>query len=217
MALKKDVYKKAHNALLLCLDNKVLREVNKEDSPTGVWLKLVTLYMTKSLANKLYLKKKLFTFYMHSGKKLSKNIDEFYKLIGDMANIDVDIDDKDQELMLLTSLASSYDKFMETLLYGRDSLTLDYVLSTLNLRELKKRTNAKGDGQESGMHSEGYDNCDLLMAMSEEMLLEWIIDAGGSYHMMPRMDFLLNFKDFNGGTILLDDNRACVVRGTWKV
>ncbi|GJY76116.1 hypothetical protein Tco_0481232 [Tanacetum coccineum] len=35
-ALKTDVYKKAHSALLLCLDNKVLREVNKEDSATGV-------------------------------------------------------------------------------------------------------------------------------------------------------------------------------------
>nr|GEX28369.1 retrovirus-related Pol polyprotein from transposon TNT 1-94 [Tanacetum cinerariifolium] len=42
-ALKTDVYKKAHGALLLCLDNKVLREVIKEDSAAGVWLKLETL------------------------------------------------------------------------------------------------------------------------------------------------------------------------------
>ncbi|GKD83829.1 hypothetical protein Tco_1350668, partial [Tanacetum coccineum] len=64
--LKTNFYKKAHSALLLCLDNKVLREVNKENSAAGVWLKLETLYMTKSLANKLYLKKKLFTFNMDS-------------------------------------------------------------------------------------------------------------------------------------------------------
>ncbi|GKD58736.1 hypothetical protein Tco_1296245, partial [Tanacetum coccineum] len=42
VALKTDVYKKAHSALLLCLDNKVLREVNKEDSAVGVWIKLET-------------------------------------------------------------------------------------------------------------------------------------------------------------------------------
>ncbi|GJV80979.1 ribonuclease H-like domain, reverse transcriptase, RNA-dependent DNA polymerase [Tanacetum coccineum] len=54
-ALKTDVYKKAHSALLLCLDNKVLREVNKESSAAGVWLKLKTLYMTKSVAINLYL------------------------------------------------------------------------------------------------------------------------------------------------------------------
>ncbi|GJY99068.1 retrotransposon protein, putative, ty1-copia subclass [Tanacetum coccineum] len=52
-ALKTDVYKKAHSALLLFLDNKVLREVNKEDSAAGVWLKLETLYMTKTLLNKV--------------------------------------------------------------------------------------------------------------------------------------------------------------------
>ncbi|GJU57972.1 hypothetical protein Tco_1235738 [Tanacetum coccineum] len=103
--LKRDVYKKA--ALLFCLDNKVLREVNKEDSAVSVWLKLETLYMTKSLANKLYLKKKLFTYYMDSSKKLSEHIEEFNKLIGDLANIDVDIDDEDQALMLLTSLCRS--------------------------------------------------------------------------------------------------------------
>ncbi|GKC51329.1 hypothetical protein Tco_1074074 [Tanacetum coccineum] len=241
-ALKMDVYKKAHSALLLCLDNKVLREVNKEDSAASVRLKLKTLYMTKSLANKLYLKKKLFTFYMDSGKKLSEHINEFNKLIGDLANIDIDIDDEDQALMLLTSLPSSYDNFVETLLYGRESLTLEDVLSSLNSWELKKRTYAKDDGdglyvwgrsdhrgnqergsllsnskgketyklkcyicyyedhlkkeflkrnkkkstgfvrknagQGSGMHSKGYDNGDLLMAVSEERFLEWIMDSG---------------------------------------
>ncbi|GJT03991.1 zinc finger, CCHC-type containing protein [Tanacetum coccineum] len=251
-ALKTDVYKKAHSALLLCLDNKVLREV-KEDFAAGVWLKLETLYMTKSLANKLYLKKNLFTFYTHSGKKLSEHIYEFNKLIGDLANIDVDIDDEDQAPMLLTSLPSSYDNFMETLLYGRESLTLEDVLSSPNSRELKKRKDAKDDGdglyvrgrsdhqgnqgrdcpkrnkkkstgfvkknagQGSGMHSEGYDNGDLLMAVSEERFLEWIMNFGGSYHMTPRRDFLFDFKEFNGGTVLLGDNRECAIKGTKKV
>ncbi|GKC80996.1 hypothetical protein Tco_1136713 [Tanacetum coccineum] len=152
-ALKTDVYKKVHSALLLCLNNKVLREVNKEDSAAGVWFKLETLYMTNSLANKLYLKKKLFTFNMHLGKKLSEHIDEFNKLIGDLANIDVDIDDADQALMLLTSLPPSYEYFVQTLLYGRESLTLEDVLSSLNLRELKKRTDAKDDGD--GLYVKG--------------------------------------------------------------
>ncbi|GJS52670.1 retrotransposon protein, putative, ty1-copia subclass, partial [Tanacetum coccineum] len=219
--LMTDVYKKAHSALLLCLDNKVLREVNKEDSATG--------------------------------KKLSEHIDEFNKLIGDLANIDVDINDEDQALMLLTSLPSSYDNFVETYLYGRESLTLEDVLSSLNSRELKKRTYAKDDGDGlyvrgrsdhqdnqgreclkrnkkkstgfvkknvghgSGMHSEGYDNGDLLMAMSEERFLEWIMDSGGSFYMTPRRDFLFDFKEFNGGTVLLGDNRACAIRRTGKV
>nr|GEW88640.1 retrovirus-related Pol polyprotein from transposon TNT 1-94 [Tanacetum cinerariifolium] len=219
-ALKTDVYKKAHSALLLCLDNKVLREVNKEDSAAGVWLKLETLYMTKSLANKLYLKKKVFTFYMHAGKKLSEHIYEFNKLIGDLAKIDIDIDDKDQALMLLTSLPPSYDNFVETLLYGRDSFTLedDHLKKECLKRNKKKSTGfvKKNAGHCSGMHSKGYNNGDLLMAVSEERFLEWIVDSGSSFHMTPRRDFLFDFKEFNSGTVLLGDNRACAIMGIGK-
>ncbi|GJZ07028.1 hypothetical protein Tco_0540821 [Tanacetum coccineum] len=69
-----------------------------------------------SLANRLYLKKKLYTYYMSPGTKLSDHIDEFNKLILDLANIDIEIEDEDQALMLLTSLPSSYKNFVETLL-----------------------------------------------------------------------------------------------------
>ncbi|GJR24430.1 retrovirus-related pol polyprotein from transposon TNT 1-94 [Tanacetum coccineum] len=260
-ALKTDFYKKAHSALLLCLKKTLLRVF---------------------------------------GKKLSEHIDEFNKLVGDLANIDVDIDDKDQALMLLTSLPSSYDNFVETLLYGRESLTLEDVLSSLNSRELKKRTYAKdnGDGlyvrgrsdhrgnqgrgssrskskgkgthklkcyicysedhlkkdcpkgnkkkstgffkknvrQGSSMHYDnengysqkdekqtkndktehGMEKCEKTKP-NQERFLEWIIDSGGSFHMTPRRDFLFDFKEFNGGTVLLGDNRACAFMGIGKV
>ncbi|GKE20485.1 hypothetical protein Tco_1431997 [Tanacetum coccineum] len=50
---KAELSKKAYSAVILCLGNKVLRKVNGETTATGVWSKLETLYMTKSLANKL--------------------------------------------------------------------------------------------------------------------------------------------------------------------
>ncbi|GJW11883.1 retrovirus-related pol polyprotein from transposon TNT 1-94 [Tanacetum coccineum] len=80
--------------------------------------------------------------------KLGDHIDEFNKLILDLANIDIEIEDEDQALMLLTLLPSSYENFMETLLYGRESLTMEDVLATLNSGELKKRT--KGTKEEAG-------------------------------------------------------------------
>ncbi|GJX30083.1 hypothetical protein Tco_0238162 [Tanacetum coccineum] len=127
--------KKAYSTLIIFLGDRVLREVTKETTAAGIWMKLTSLYMTKSLANRLYLKKKLYTYYMSPGTKLGDHIDEFNKLILDLANIDIKIEDEDHALMLLTSLPSSYENFMETLLYGRESLTMEDVLAT-DSREL---------------------------------------------------------------------------------
>ncbi|GJZ48237.1 hypothetical protein Tco_0602069 [Tanacetum coccineum] len=74
------IQKKAFSALILCLGDWVLREITKETTAAGIWKKLETSYMTKSLANRLYLEKKLYTFNMHSGKSQSEHIDEFHKL-----------------------------------------------------------------------------------------------------------------------------------------
>ncbi|GJU77961.1 zinc finger, CCHC-type containing protein [Tanacetum coccineum] len=151
---KTKLNKKAHSAVILCLGNKVLREVTGETTAAGVWSKLETLYMTKSLANKLYLKKKLYTFYMPAGRKISEHIDEFNKIVLDLANIEVKFKDEDLALLLLTSLPASYEHFVDTLLYGREALTLEDVMATLNSKEIKERSKAKGDDGE-GLYVRG--------------------------------------------------------------
>nr|GEX42244.1 retrovirus-related Pol polyprotein from transposon TNT 1-94 [Tanacetum cinerariifolium] len=103
---KAELNKKAHSSVIFCLGNKVLREVTGETTVVRVWSKLETLYMIKSLANKLYLKKKLYTFYMPVGRKISEHIDEFNTI---------------------------------------EALTLEDVMATLNSKEIKERSKAKGD------------------------------------------------------------------------
>lgn len=217
---------------------------------------------------------------MSPGTKLGDHIDEFNNLILDLANIDIEIEDEDQALMLLTSLPSSFENFVETLLYGRESLTIEDVLSTLNSRELKKRT--EGTKEETGdglyvrggsyhsrkafsggssrfksrgetfklkcfiCHSEGHLKRDYpkkkssgfikngkhdqdsdddgntyfgeaLVVVGNDEMSELLMDSCGSYHMIPRRDFLYDFKDFDGGSVLLGDNRTCTIRGTRKV
>nr|GEZ56310.1 retrovirus-related Pol polyprotein from transposon TNT 1-94 [Tanacetum cinerariifolium] len=85
---KDELNKKARSAVILCLGNKVLREVTRETTATRVWSKLETFYMTKSLSNRLYLKKKLYTFYISARRKISEHIDEFNKIVLDLKNIE---------------------------------------------------------------------------------------------------------------------------------
>ena len=49
--------KKVRSTIILSLGDSVIREVAKEKTVAGLWAKLENLYMTKSLANRLYIKK----------------------------------------------------------------------------------------------------------------------------------------------------------------
>ncbi|GJR71641.1 hypothetical protein Tco_0489984 [Tanacetum coccineum] len=240
---KAALMKKAYSTLILCLGDRVLQEVTKETTAAGIWTKLTSLYMTKYLANRPYLKKKLYTYYMSPGTKLSDHIDEFNKLILDLASIDIEIEDEDQALMLLTSLPSSYENFVETLLYGRESLTMEDVLATLNSRELKKIT--KGINEETEGHlkrdypkkkSSGFvkkgkrdqdsDSSDeegnayfgeALVVVGNDEMAELVMDSCRSYHMTHMRDFLYDFKGFDGGLVQLGDNRTCTIKWTGKM
>nr|GEW07135.1 reverse transcriptase domain-containing protein [Tanacetum cinerariifolium] len=121
--------------------NYVLREIHEGSCSMHACTRSI-------VANRLYLIKKMYTYYMSPCTKPGDHIDEFNKLILDLANIDIEIEDEDQALMLLTLLPSSYENFIETLLYGRESLTMEDVLATLNSMELKKRT--EGTKKEAG-------------------------------------------------------------------
>nr|GFA39164.1 retrovirus-related Pol polyprotein from transposon TNT 1-94 [Tanacetum cinerariifolium] len=168
---KAELNKKAHSAVILCLGNKVMREVTRETTATGVWSKLETLYMTKSLANKLYLKKKLYTFYMPAGRKIFEHIDEFNKIVLDLANIEVKFEDEDLALLLLTSLPASYEHFVDTLLYGRESFTLedDHLKRNCPKNNHKKSTSyVKKDKQPSSSGST-YDDSKVTMVMSAQL------------------------------------------------
>lgn len=60
--------------------------------------------MTKSLANRHCLKRRLYTFNMIQGKSLEDNTNEYNKLILDLENISVTVEAEDQAILFLSSL-----------------------------------------------------------------------------------------------------------------
>nr|GEW42352.1 hypothetical protein [Tanacetum cinerariifolium] len=69
----------------------ILREVIHETIVAGLCLKLESLYMTKSLANKLRLKDRLYTFRMKPGTSVQNHLDEFNTILIDLENLDVEL------------------------------------------------------------------------------------------------------------------------------
>nr|KYP49841.1 Retrovirus-related Pol polyprotein from transposon TNT 1-94 [Cajanus cajan] len=88
--------------------------------------------MTKFLVDRLYLKQSLYSFEMNEDKPMGEQLDQFNKLILDLENIDVTIDNEDQALLLLCSLTRAFSYFKETMLFGRDFVSIDEVQATIN-------------------------------------------------------------------------------------
>ncbi|PHT53674.1 hypothetical protein CQW23_08136 [Capsicum baccatum] len=127
---------KALSTIQLCLSREVLREVINEKTAAGIWSKLESLYMTKSLANKLRLKERLFTLRMSEGTPIQSHLGEFNSIIIDLENLDVEIDDEDKAVLLIVSLPPSYRHFKEIMLYGNNvTLSFDDVKSNLLSKE----------------------------------------------------------------------------------
>ena len=72
---KKNVMNKNNSLIILSLGDEVLKEFVGETTLGGVWLKLEGLYMTKSLTNKLYLKKRLHQLKIEEGTSIRKHVD----------------------------------------------------------------------------------------------------------------------------------------------
>ncbi|MFQ6644918.1 hypothetical protein Gotur_019273, partial [Gossypium turneri] len=96
---------------------------------------LETFYATKSLANRLVLKQRLFMFRMNEGKLLKDHINQFITLLNILKNVEVQIEDEDQTMLLLCSLPHSYKSFRETLIYGKDKFSFKNVKGHLLSRE----------------------------------------------------------------------------------
>ncbi|RVX00023.1 Retrovirus-related Pol polyprotein from transposon TNT 1-94 [Vitis vinifera] len=274
---KIELLEKAHSAIILSLGDTVLREVAKAKSAAEVWLKLESLYMTKSLANRLHKKIKLYTFKMTPGMSIEDHLDHFNKIILDLENIDITISDEDKAILLLTSLDASYTNMKDAIMYGRDSLTFDEVQSILHARELQKQEESKeesGEGlnirgrsekrEKKGKNSksrsksktkkfkcfichkeghfkkdcpdrrqntvkktvnegdaavilDGYDSAEVLNVAEVDSGKEWILDSGCSFHMCPIKAWFEDFKEADGGYVLLGNNKHCKILGTGTV
>jgi len=114
-AEKTEMVDKARSVIVLCLGDKVLREVPKEPNAASMWSKLESLYMTKSLPHRQFLKQQLYSFKMVESKATMEQLTEFNKILDDLENIEVQLEDEDKAILLLYALPKSFESFKDTM------------------------------------------------------------------------------------------------------
>ncbi|GKD42095.1 retrovirus-related pol polyprotein from transposon TNT 1-94 [Tanacetum coccineum] len=148
--VKKEILEKANSAILLSVTDEVLWEVVDQTTASGLWKKMCEKYQNNSLSNRLYQKQRLYTLRMSESTQVKDHLDTFNRIILYLQRAGVKIDYEDQALILLCSLPDSYENFVDTMLYGRTTISVNDVKDALLSKELKRKVSGD-EGSGSGL------------------------------------------------------------------
>ena len=108
-------------------------------SAKQLWETFETKYLKKSIESRLHLKMRLYQFQLKRGSSVDDHLNAYTKLLADLVNVDVEIEDEDKACILLSSLPDEdYETFVLTLINGKTTLNYNEVSGALINYELRK-------------------------------------------------------------------------------
>jgi hypothetical protein len=133
--------RRARSIIRLCLADSVLLNVSRESVAKELWDKLGNLYQSKSLVNKLFLRKKLYHLRMEYGDSITKHLNSFNTLVSQLVSVNIMIAEEDKCINLLCSLPDSWDN-MVVAIGSTTQSTLKYedVVSSLLSEEMRQKS-----------------------------------------------------------------------------
>ncbi|KAG8478014.1 hypothetical protein CXB51_027814 [Gossypium anomalum] len=148
---KKRKDRKALTQLHLHLSNEILQDVMKEKTAAALWKRLEQICMSKTLTSKLHMKQHLYAHRLEEGASVHEHLTVFKKILSNLEAMEVQYDKEDLGLILLCSLPPSFSTFRDTILYSRESLTVDEVYDSLTSYDKMKHLVVKPDSQREGL------------------------------------------------------------------
>eukprot|EP00253_Pinus_taeda_P002896 PITA_02896 len=117
-----------------------------EATAKDLWDKLGTLYQSKSLVNKLFLRKKLYNLMMKDGDSMTENLNAFNTVVSQLSSVDIKISDEDKCIILLCSLLDLWDTLVITIGSNATALQFDEIVSALLTEEMRWKNMDKQNG-----------------------------------------------------------------------
>ena len=118
-----------------------------------IWEILEKKYLTKSIESRLHLKRRFYRFQLKRGLSISGHINNYTKLLADLVNVDVKIEEEDMAMILLNSLPDEeYETFVLILINGQQTLNYSDVSPALvnyEMRKKNKQSSSKSDSAEA--------------------------------------------------------------------
>jgi hypothetical protein len=89
------------------------------------------LDQSKSLVNKLFLRKKLYLLRMGEGSLVNKHLNEFNTIIIQLSVVDIKITKEEKCVILLCSFPDSWDNLFVAIRSNSTILALEYMVASL--------------------------------------------------------------------------------------
>jgi hypothetical protein len=81
--------RRERRTIRLCLEDSVLLNVSGESIAKELWDKLGNLYQSKSLVNKLFLRKNLYHLRMEGGDSMTEHLNAFNTLVIQLVSVNI--------------------------------------------------------------------------------------------------------------------------------
>jgi len=133
--------RKAFATICFSLGDEQLSLVRSAKTAKEAWDKLENHYKVKSLANKLFLRRKHVTATMAESDAMLEHINRMKSLAGQLESVGAAVTEDDEVATLLCSLPDSYSDLIIALESRAEDLTMEFLVARL-LHEEQKR---KGD------------------------------------------------------------------------
>eukprot|EP00253_Pinus_taeda_P022165 PITA_22165 len=211
----------------------------------ALWDELGTSYQSKSLMNKLFLRKKLYNLRMKHGDLVTEHMNIFNTMVSQLASVDIKISDEDKCISFLCSLPDSWDSMVIAI--GSNAATLQFyeIVSSLLTEEMrqknmesrngdplieghynrdsKSKAPDKGKGSDDAPSKEekptSDEGGDVYLASSSTHVDHeaWLIDSSSSFHFTPHREWFCEYEKYDGGDVFLGDDRKARIIGHGKV
>ncbi|KAG8496701.1 hypothetical protein CXB51_007821 [Gossypium anomalum] len=127
------------------------KDVMKEKTVAALWKRLEQICMSKTLTSKLHMKQRLYAHRLEESASVYEHLTVFKEILSNLKAMEVQYDRENLGLILLCSLPPSYSTFRDTILYSRESLTVDEVYDSLTSYDKMKHLVVKPDSQGEGL------------------------------------------------------------------
>jgi hypothetical protein len=145
-----DMEVRALSAICMCLADDALFNIVSEKEKFSLWTKLESLYMRKSLTNRIFLKIQLYSLCMKEGTKIYDHLNTFNTLFVQLTSMGVKFEFEDKEITSLCSLPTSWDHFVTSFSFNSiESIKFDDIVGALLFEETRKKSNIETSRSEA--------------------------------------------------------------------